>query len=280
MPSFGTRISTSISSERERGLEHAREELGRGDGALAALPAGDQLAVQREDHRGKVGGGIAVRDRAADRPAVPNLRVADLARGRRTRSGSAPGAAGDAATSLCLVRAPIAIASPSSRTYERSPMRPTSISSAGRARRSFIAGMQRMAPREQLGVLPLPEKLDRVVGVLGDDVVERRRDHALTSSIAFQTRSGVAGIPTSVTPRCESASTTALMTAGCGGDRARLPHALHAERVVRDSSRSGRSRTTAAPRPTGRGTSPSSSSGDWPRRRTRPPRRAPRRRPG
>ena len=32
--------------------------------------------------------------------------------------------------------------------------------------------------------------------------------------MARQTRSGLAGIGTSVTPRCESASTTALITAG------------------------------------------------------------------
>src|SRR4029078_5365782 len=53
-----------------------------------------------------------------------------------------------------------------------------------------------------------------MIGMLGDDVVEPRGDHVLTSSIALHTRSGVAGSPISVTPRCESASTTALMTAG------------------------------------------------------------------
>ena len=72
-------------------------------------------------------------------------------------------------------------------------MRPTSTSSAGRAMRSFIAGKERMPAREELRVLALAEELDRMVGMLGEDVVERCRDHDLTSSIAFQTLSGVAG---------------------------------------------------------------------------------------
>ena len=71
-----------------------------------------------------------------------------------------------------------------------------------------------MAAREELRVFPLAEELDRVIDALGDLVVERCGNHDLTSSIAFQTRSGVAGSGMSVTPRCESASTTALMTAG------------------------------------------------------------------
>ena len=53
-----------------------------------------------------------------------------------------------------------------------------------------------------------------MVDALGDVVVERCRDHAFASSIARQTRSGVAGIWMSFTPRWESASTTALITAG------------------------------------------------------------------
>ena len=46
------------------------------------MPAGaarDQRGVQREQHRGQVRGGVGVRQRAADRAPVPDLRVADLA---------------------------------------------------------------------------------------------------------------------------------------------------------------------------------------------------------
>ena len=49
--------------------------------------------------------------------------------------------------------------------------------------------------------------------LLGYLVVERCRDHCFASSIARQTRSGVAGIWMSVTPRWERASTTAFITA-------------------------------------------------------------------
>src|SRR4029453_15783989 len=58
------------------------------------------------------------------------------------------------------------------------------------------------------------EQGERVVDRLGDLIVERCGDHCFASSIARQTRSGVAGIWMSVTPRCETASSTALITAG------------------------------------------------------------------
>ena len=90
-----------------------------------------------------------------------------------------------------------------------------STSFAGRAIRSFMRRDQRMAAREQLRVTPARgEELDRMVDALGDVVVEPCWDHAFASWIARQTRSGVAGIWMSFTPRWESASTTALITAG------------------------------------------------------------------
>ena len=78
---LGTRISVSSSSGPQRRLEQALEEVGRRDLALAGRPARDQGRVQREDHRRQVGRGVAVRERAADRAAVPDLRIADLAGG-------------------------------------------------------------------------------------------------------------------------------------------------------------------------------------------------------
>src|SRR5207245_3695775 len=75
---------------------------------------------------------------------------------------------------------------------------------------------QRVPAREQLCVVSRAEQLDRLVDGLGDLVVERRRNHVPTSPIARQTRSGVAGISTSVTPRVDNASTISLITAGLG----------------------------------------------------------------
>ena len=72
---------------------------------------------------------------------------------------------------------------------------------------------ERVAAGEEFRIA-VAEQLERVVDALGEVVVERRGDHCLASSIARQTLSGVVGIPMSVTPRCESASTTAFTTAG------------------------------------------------------------------
>ena len=62
----------------QRGLEQAAEELPGPDVAVAGPAAGDQRRVQRQDHRGQVGGGVGVGQRTADRAAVADLRVADL----------------------------------------------------------------------------------------------------------------------------------------------------------------------------------------------------------
>jgi hypothetical protein len=63
----------------QRGLEEVPEELPDRylTGAIGA--ARDHRRVQRQQNRGQVRGGVGVRDRAADRAAVPDLRVADLA---------------------------------------------------------------------------------------------------------------------------------------------------------------------------------------------------------
>src|SRR5262245_10880620 len=70
-----------------------------------------------------------------------------------------------------------------------------------------------MPAGEQLRVGVGGEQLARVLDALRDLVVEPCGNHCFASSIARQTRSGLAGIWTSVTPRCDSASTTALITA-------------------------------------------------------------------
>ncbi len=78
-PVFGTRISVSTSGGLERRLQEAGEALRDRQPPLAARTAHDQLGVERQQDRGRVGGRVAVGDRAADRPAVAHLRVADRA---------------------------------------------------------------------------------------------------------------------------------------------------------------------------------------------------------
>ena len=72
----------------QHGLEQALEEVGGRDLPGAGRPAGHQRGIERQDCGGQVGRGVAVRQRPADRAPVPDLRVADLARGvREQRQG-------------------------------------------------------------------------------------------------------------------------------------------------------------------------------------------------
>ena len=73
---------------------------------------------------------------------------------------------------------------------------------------------ERVPARERLRVGIGAEQADGVLDRLGHFVVERCGNHCFASSIARQTRSGVAGIWMSVTPRCERASMIPLITAG------------------------------------------------------------------
>ena len=82
---------------------------------------------------------------------------------------------------------------------------------------------QRHPAREELRVVAvLGDQRHGLVGRVGADVVERGGDHCTPPEplpdrdawIAAQTRSGVAGMSMSVTPRGASASTTAFITAG------------------------------------------------------------------
>ena len=212
-PSFGTRISTSISSGSSAVCQTPGEELAGRNRPIALRAPGHELAVERENHRRQIGGGIAVGERAADRASMTDLRVADL-----------PGRVGDDRTVLPEGGCRGDVLVPRQRAdRDRVPFLPdvrqiADTADVDQERRPGDAELHRRDERvptgEQLRVLPLREELDRVIGMLGDDVVEPCRDHRATSSIAVQTRSGVAGSCTSVTPRCERASTTALMTAG------------------------------------------------------------------
>jgi hypothetical protein len=61
---------------RQGGPEQAAEELAGPDLAPSRRAERDQRRFEREDDRGQVTGRIAVRQRAADRAAVADLRVA------------------------------------------------------------------------------------------------------------------------------------------------------------------------------------------------------------
>src|SRR5690606_4852547 len=72
---------------------------------------------------------------------------------------------------------------------------------------------------EELGLVAvLSDEADRFLGRTGPDVLELGGDHVLAPFVAVwmavQTLIGLAGMGTSRTPRSESASTMALMTAG------------------------------------------------------------------
>ena len=65
----------------QRRREQVQEEVSGRDLALALGPAGDDRGAEGDEDRGEVGRGIRVGDRAADRPAVADLQVADLGGG-------------------------------------------------------------------------------------------------------------------------------------------------------------------------------------------------------
>ena len=77
-PDFGTRISVSSSSGASA---VSRKPSKKSAAAMVRSPDGprtDERRVEREQHRGQVRRGVAVRDGATDRAAVTDLVVADL----------------------------------------------------------------------------------------------------------------------------------------------------------------------------------------------------------
>ena len=137
----------------EHGLEQALEEVPDRDLPGAVGAAGDHGGVQREQHGWEVGGGVGVRDRAADRAPVPDLRVADLARGVREQR-HLTGEQFKWWTSWCLVSAPIATCEPRSVTKDRSCSPPRSMITSGAASRSFISGSSECPPARYFASSP------------------------------------------------------------------------------------------------------------------------------
>ena len=167
----------SSSSGAERSLEKALEEVVRRDRALAVRALDHERGVEREQRGRQVGGRIAVRDRSADRAAVPNLVVADLG--------------GDGARHAALAREHVArleVAVTRERADRdviarvadvRQVADPADVDEHGRRREPQLHQReQRHAAREELGVFAvLGDQRDGLVGRTRAHVVERGGDH-------------------------------------------------------------------------------------------------------
>jgi hypothetical protein len=141
-----------------------------------------------------------VSDRAADRASVAHLRVADLRGGVRDNCALFTHESVTLEVVVARERAdgdPIALLAHVGEVRE-----PADVDEQLRPREAeFHEREERVAAGNQLRVVARAEELDRAFDGVGDLVVERGRDHrAPPSLIARQTRSGLAGISTSVTP--------------------------------------------------------------------------------
>jgi hypothetical protein len=147
----------------------------------------DEVGVQGEQHRGEVRRRVGVRDGAADRAAVADLRVADeLGRPRDHGAGALQDGVGD---ELCVPgqradRDAVAVVADVAELVEPAEV--------DEYRRPCDAELHRRDERvpagEQLRVLVASERLDRVVDGGRAVVLEGRRDHALALAAASTAR--------------------------------------------------------------------------------------------
>ena len=181
--------------------------------ALAGRPAHDDLGAEREHHRGQVAVRVRVRERAADRAAVPHHLVADRRGGLGEHAARAP---------------PRQATSPrrggaSSRRSRASPPSTRMPEQPGDARdvdERLGLGEPQLERGDQ--AVPAGERQRRLRASSASAsstrarplVVERLGDHAPPPfCIASQTRAGCSGISRCLMPRWLSASTAALTTA-------------------------------------------------------------------
>ena len=162
---------------RERGLEEPLEELGRRDRTRPARTLHHERGVEREQRRGKIARGIAVRDRTADRAAVAHLVVADLGRDRAQHTallGEHVAGLEIAVTGQRADREVIAGVA-----HVREVAHPADVDEHRRRREPQLhERQQRHAAREELRVLAvLADQRDRLGGRTGPHVVERGGDH-------------------------------------------------------------------------------------------------------
>jgi hypothetical protein len=171
----------------ECGLEGPCEERRRRDRPLAVGAVRDEVGVQCEQHRGEVRRGVAVRDGAADRAAVADLRVADeLRRPREHGAGALQDGVGDQlrVSSQRADRDAVAVVADVAELVE-----PAEVDEHRRPRDPELHRRDERVPAgEQLRVLVASERLDRVVDGGGAVVLEGRRDHALALAAASTAR--------------------------------------------------------------------------------------------
>jgi hypothetical protein len=168
----------------ERGLEQAQEELPDTDLARAAGTARDDRRVQREQDGGQVGGGVGVRDRAADRATVPDLGVADLAgrvREQRHLTAEQPG--------VLDIVVPGQRADRDMRSLVGDVGKLTQATQVddylGGGQPQFHQRQQRMASGQELRVLAVfGHQVNRLFRRPGPHIGKRRGDHAETAAAA------------------------------------------------------------------------------------------------
>ena len=161
----------------ERGLEEVEEEVVGVDHTFTTTPPDDDAAPEREDHRGQVRRGVAVRQRPAEGAAVADLRVADLARGRAQDRDVLP-----------HHRVVLDVVVPGEPTdgelvavvaHVREVAEPADVDQHRRRRQPQLHQWQQRVPAgEELGVVAvLGQQRDRLVDRVGAGRRRTRRDH-------------------------------------------------------------------------------------------------------
>ena len=197
-----------------------------GDRPLAARPVDARTGVERGEHGRQIGGGIGVRDVAADRAAVAHRRIADMRRRLGQRRALLRGRSADAASSACVVSAPIRDACRPRAMPFSSAMRPMSISAGGAASRSFSSGIRLWPPASSFAPGCCCEQRAALRRASRRGSSRSRCSNTWLSAslpgrcMARHTRSGVIGICIVSTPNGASASSTALYTVHGRRDRA------------------------------------------------------------
>ena len=215
--------------------QRRREEAGEVVVGLDLAAVGDDRRAQGEHGRRVVGGRIGMGERAADRAAVADLRVADPA-----------GEVGQARDPLAhLGRRADLVMGDERADHQLAPLGTDlleAVDPGEPGERHQVRGLREVQLHHRQQALPAGQQLGRVVPLeQRDRVGDRPRTvklevpHATPPAvwIARQTFSGVAGMSISVTPSGARASSTALITAGGTPIAPDLAHPLDAGRIVR-----------------------------------------------
>ena len=164
-----------------RRLEVPHEEVVRRHDPVPGRPGQLHRAAERGQRQGQVGRWVGVREGAADRAAVADLRVSDLGRrpGQQRRLGAdqlgaghvvVPGGGPDHQV--------VTVDGDASQLVQRADVD----QHRGNGEPQLHHRQQRVAAGQQLGLVAvLSQQFQRVPGRLGPSVVKRRRDHLATS---------------------------------------------------------------------------------------------------